>query len=385
MSDVAEAGGPQAEALEPAAGLDAIISGAIEKSGYGDDTPKPETSGEEQTPDLKVDATGRVHAPDGKFAPKKPAEAEPSLAEPAKPDANPEKPLAAEPALAQPVEPHARWSPELKAEFAKWPPDVQKAFRDRHDATEADYTRKTQELAETRKGVEPLLGEVKRLEPLFQQWQTTPQDFIQRSVNVVSSLTSNNPQDRVNTVAGLVQSYRVPLDGLLQALGIPLPQVGENGQATIDPTTLQLRQQVQELATSLHSMREQATLQERQRAQAEFDALGQTKDDSGQAKFPHFERVKQTMIQLVANNQAETWDQAYSKAVRLDDDLYKQTVEAERVSVQEAAEKARLEAVEKAKKTAPVKTSSAPPGGATQLKGLDAHLGAAMERVGFGN
>jgi hypothetical protein len=384
MSDVAEAGGPQAETFEPATGLDAIISSAIEKSGYGDE-PKADIAADEPTTELKVDATGRVHAPDGKFAPKKPAEAEPSIAEPAKPEANPEKPLLADPALVQPVEPNARWSPELKAEFAKWSPDVQKAFRERHDATEADYTRKSQELAETRKSVEPLLGEVKRLEPLFQQWQTTPQDFIQRSANVVNSLNSQNPLDRVNVVAGLVQSYRVPLDGLLQALGIPLPQVGENGQATIDPTVLQLRQQVQELGHSLHSIKEQSVLNERQRAQAEFDALGQAKDESGQAKFPHFERVKQSMIQLVATNQAETWDQAYSRAVRLDDDLYNQSVEAERASVREATEKARLEAVEKAKKAAPVKPSSAPPGGAAQPKGLDAHLDAALSRAGFSN
>jgi hypothetical protein len=362
------------------AGLDAILDSALEN--YSEE-PAAEPSGEK--PEPVIDADGRARGADGKFVSTKPAEAEPSVTEPATAEAKPADPAVLDPAKAQPIEAHPRWSAELKAEFVKWPPEVQKAFRDRHDATEADYTRKSQELAETRKGVEPLLGEVKRLEPLLQRWQTTPQDFMVRSAQVVNSLTSPNVQERVSTVANLVQHYQVPLDGLLHALGIPIPQVGQDGQvAPLDPTALQLRQTVSGLERKLQQMEEQSKTFERQRVEAEFNAIGQTKDENGAARYPHFDRVRQPMIQLVADGLAESWDQAYSKAVRLDDELHTQVMQEERTKALAEQERQRQEAVEKAKKAAPVRTSNGSPNGAAKPKGLDAHLDAALDRAGLG-
>ena len=118
-------------------------------------------------------------------------------------------------------------------------------------------------------------------------------------------------------------------------------------------------------------------------AETEFAALGQTKDANGQPKYPHFERVRQTMIQLVATSQADSWDAAYSKAVRLDDELYSQTVEQERQAVLAAQEKQRQEAIEKANKAKPVKMSSAMPKGATQGADLDSILSEAMAKHGM--
>jgi hypothetical protein len=377
MSDV-EAG-LQPETVEPA-GLDAILTANIDKAFAEPDEPSGET------PEPVIDADGRARGPDGKFVSTKPAEPEAPVIDGSAPvEAKPADPAAVDPAKAQPIDAHPRWSAELKAEFAKWPPEVQKAFRERHDAADADYTRKTQELSETRKSVEPFLNEAKRLEPLFQRWQTTPQDFMQRSAQVVNSLTSPNVQERVSTVANLVQHYQVPLDGLLHALGIPIPQVGQDGQvAPIDPTVLQLRQTVTSLSGQLQQIQEQSRNFERQRAEAEFNALGQAKDEKGTAKFPHFERVKQSMIQLVADGLAESWDQAYSKSVRLDDDLHKQVIDEERARALAEQERQRQEAVDKAKKAAPVRTSNGSPNGAAKPKGLDAHLDAALDRAGLG-
>lgn len=374
MSDATEAGGLQAETSEPAAGgLDAILDTALEN--YGDEAPVSEDA--EQTTESKGD--DRPRDAHGRFLPKDPAEPEPSTKEPATAEATTEQPSQPDPAQAQPVEPHPRWSPELKAQFATWPKDVQEAFKGRYGDIEADYTRKTQEAAELRKGVEPLANEVKRLEPLLQQWRTTPDDFIRRSAEVVSSLTSSNAMDRVNTAARLISHYQVPLDALLQTLGIPLA-AGEGGQIAADPVITQLRQELSEVRGQFSSLSQQQAQAERQRAEAEFNALAQTTDDSGKPKFPHFDRVKGSMLHLVASDQAKTWDEAYSKAVRLDDELYLQTVEAERARVREAEEKARLEAVEKAKKARPVNSSSGAPRGAALSKGLDAHLSGALDR-----
>lgn len=370
---------------EPA-GLDAILSSALE--GYGDD-PKPEVAAEttEAAPAAETKAdhpSDPTRYADGTFKPTKSAEAKPSEPEPAA-EAKPAIPAAVDPATVQPIDPHPRWSAELKADFAKWSPDVQKAFKDRYGEAEADYTRKTQELAETRKGIEPLLGEVQQLAPVLQRFGMTPHQFMRESAIVADRLSSGPPEQRGQALAYLAQLHQIPVGAVLQALNIPIPQVGHDGQLQpVDPAVSQLHQTVAGLQAQLRQMNEQRANEERQRAQAEFDALGQAKDQSGQPKFPHFERVRQAMIQLVASGQSDTWDDAYTKSVRLDDELYKQTVEAERARVAAEAEKQRLAAVEKAKKAQPVKSSDGARG-AVQLKGLDAHIAGAMERAGFGD
>lgn len=380
MSDV-EVPSPQQDA-EPA-GLDAIISGAIEKHGYGDEPPAPETTTNEavETPaEVKIDADGRARQADGKFASTKPAEAAPSVTEPAQAEAKPAETITPQPLATEPIAAPARWSPEDKAKFAALPREAQEIVLERNKAIEGDYTRKTQELAETRKGFEPVVGEIQRLNPLLQHMRMTPQQFIAESGAVASNLLSGNPQDRAGAIAYLVQHRQVPIPELLKALGVPTSQTGE---VSADPVIPQLHQKVVGLETQLRQMNERSVTSERERAQAEFDALGQAKDQSGQAKFPHFERVKQAMIQLVASGQADTWDNAYSKSVRLDDDLYKQTVETERANVAAEAEKQRLAAVDKANKAKPVRSSDGSPAGASQLKGLDAHIAGAMERAGM--
>jgi hypothetical protein len=384
MSDV-EVVSPQE--IEPAGdGLDKIISGAMEEHHYGDEpAPKAEkTEAEEKTAEqLKIDATGRAHAADGKFAPKtEKISAEPEATAKAVPAEGEAKPAEAtqQPVEIQPIAAPERWSPEDKAKFAKLPREAQEIVAERYKGMEADYTRKTQEVAETRKSIEPVIGEFQRLDPLLRHMGMTPQQFVVESANVATNLLSGDPSQRANAIAYLVQHRGVPIPDLLNALGIPLPQADGSGP---DPAYLQLHQKFTGLEQQLRQMGEQSKLAETQRAQAEFDALGQAKDDSGQLKFPHFGRVSQTMIQLVATNQADTWDSAYSKAVRLDDELFKQTVEAERNRVSAEAEKARLEAVEKAKKASAVKTSSGSPKGAREVKGLDALIDGALEAHGI--
>lgn len=366
-------------ATEQPAGLDAIISSAIETTGYGED-PAPVAAEETPTETIETKAD-RARDASGRFVAKEQAEASPSAKEPAAEAKAAEPNKAVEPPKVEPIQPHPRWDEATKALFAQLPPDAQKIVLEREKATEADYTRKTQELAETRKAFEPVIGEVQKLNPLLQQMGYTAPQFIAESAAVASNLLSGSPTDRANAIAYLVQHRQVPLPELLNALGIPLPQGGEGVQVrTPDPAYNQLHQTVLGLQNQLRQINEQKTLEERQRAQAEFDALGQAKDESGQPKYPYFDRVNKTMLQLVANGQAETWEAAYLKAVRLDDDLYKASVEAERQRVAAEAEKQRQEAVNKAKKAGPVAKSDGTPHGGTALKGLDAHLSAALEK-----
>jgi hypothetical protein len=175
---------------------------------------------------------------------------------------------------------------------------------------------------------------------------------------------------------------RLPRTVLRGSMGVPTT-AGGGDPSQPDPAITQLHQTVSGLQQQLRQMNEQRVVQERERAQAEFDALGQAKDDKWSGEIPAFRAGQADHDPTGASGQADTWDTAYSKSVRLDDELYKQTVEAERNPRCGRAEKQRLEAVEKAKKAQPVKSSDGSPKGGAQLKGLDAHISAAMERAGF--
>lgn len=355
---------------EPAGGgdkLDNIILSAYDAV-EGEAPPEPESS-------------GRARDDKGRFASSNPADAQPSTTDPAVAEAKPAEVPPVEPAV-QPLEPHPRWAEADKARFATLPREAQEFLLNREKATEADYTRKTQEIAEQRKSIEPLVNETLKHDQLFRHIGTTPDRFMSESAAVATNLLTGSANERGQAIAYLVNRYSIPPEAVVHALGIPL-HGGENGQPTADPHVATLVQQISQLKHELGSIREQSTISERQRAEAEFNALALAKDEAGQPKFPHFERVRQSMIQLASTGAADTWDAAYSKAVRLDDDLYKETVESAAKREREALEKARQEAVEKARKAAPVHTSNSQPRGGSANRGMDAHIEQAMAKAGF--
>jgi hypothetical protein len=294
-----------------------------------------------------------------------PAEAAPSVAEPACAEAIAAPTGTAEPALAQPVAPPARWPEADKAQFASWPADVQNAVLERQRAMEADYTRKTQALAEARKAHEPLLAEVTRWSPYLRELSLTPDEAFGQMLGVERTLRHGTPQQKLTMLAELAERYAIPLKlaagpAMAGPAASPVPRAAE----PFRPARIE----------------EKDETRDRQWAQAELAAFAQAKDEWGRFRHPHFERVRDAMIRLVADNLATSWDDAYAKAVRLDDELHHLTVESERRRVLVAEERRRQEAVEKARRAKPVRTSTVSPSGALQLRGLDAHLDAAMER-----
>lgn len=355
--------GLQAETLEPAKGLDAILSENLKD--YGDDPPAPEPVEEPVSDDRPRDDKGR-------FVAKEPAEAKPSEPEPATAEAKPAEAAPVEPPKAEPIQPPARWSDADKAEFAKLAPDAQKLLLARYSAIEGDYTRKTQELAESRKGVEPLVQEVGKWSPYLQQLGLTPHQAFAEMMQTERTLRTGTPEQKLGALAHLANFY-----------GVPLPtSPGGDAQAP-NPALTQLHQTVASLQQQLQQNREREAQREHQWAKAEFEAVGQTKDANGQLKFPHFGRVSQTMLKLVASGDADSWDAAYDRAVWSDPELRAQQIEAERQRVLAETERQRQEAVAKAKKVAPVKSSDGAPKGGEQLKGLDSHLSAALGRAGI--
>lgn len=370
-------------------GLDAHLSAAIDEHFVDDDAPiAPSTSEPEQKEssehkeakdEAKADsAEERLRGPDGKFIARDQAEAghsgkesAPAEAKPAEPGIKPDTPKE------ESVEPHPMWPAELKAAFAKWPRDVQIAFRERDQAKDAEHTRKSQELSEERKAVEPLLASVTKHQPFLQHIGYTPDRFVEESVAVAQRLMSGQPQFQGQAIAHLMQIHRIPPEAVLQALGVSL-NPGEAIQ--VDPASQQTQQELFLLKQQIEGIERSRVERNRADAQAEFDRIGLTKNDDGSPKFPLWDQVKEAMINIVANGVAESWQDAYDLAILRDPEKRAALLESERQRTMQAEQKRREEAVAKAKKAQHVETSPAAPSGGRALKGLDAHLSAALDK-----
>ena len=337
--------------------LDQIIDAAYEKAEAA--AAPPDETAEEKSERLRDER--------GRFATKTPAEAEPST-DPAEQTANPAETPPVEP-VEQPLEPHPRWSDADKAAFAKQPREVQQWMLERQHATEAEFTRKSQEFAEQKKSVEPLLNEVGRWSQYLQSLGATPEKAFSELIQTEYTLRTGSPEQKAQALSYLMNLY-----------GVQLPSSGD-GQA--DSYYATLANQVSQLNQKLFSIEQQSTQAERNRAEVEFNALALTKDDGGQLKYPHFDRVKQAMLQLVVNGQADTWEDAYDNAVWSNRELRAGAIEAERKRERDASEKARQEAVNKAKKAAPLARSNSQPRGNVEAKGVDAHIDAALAKHGY--
>ena len=373
---------------EPAApkDLDTILSGAIDAHTITDDAAvsspaassspaagarPPSDAAGEAPQDPKADASGRLHGQDGKFVadPSKPKVGDNNSAAkvpPGSADAAAAAPtLGPDPVVTpQPIEPPARWTADNKAKFATWPRDVQEIVLERVRETEADYTRKTQEAAELRRSAEPILNAVKPFEAYLSQIAPavgqTPDQMIGSLLGVEYQLRTGDPYQKVQALAQIAASYGIDLAALSR---------GEMPAAP-DPHYQQLRQAYGSLGQEVSQLRALMDQEQQRQTYQQIEAFASAKDDAGRPKHPHFERVRGVMGQLLRADETMTLDAAYQKAI----EPIQAAIADELRTRQEAAERQRLDAIEKAKKAAPVKSSGSQPSGSAQAKDLDSLL-----------
>lgn len=338
--------------------LDSIIDDAIAQS----ESAEPATD-----EGVKIDATGRAHGEKGRFVSKDTGEAEASEgateAEPETAEAQPPP----EPAQQQ-FEPHPRWNEAQKAAFNSLPPEAKQFALAVQAEHEANFTRKAQEAAEFRRNVDPYIRAVQPfsqyLAHVAPAMGTTPAGAVNQILQAEYKLRTGNIQEKYGTFAGLAQHYGVDLAALA------------SGQVPVQQQPRQVDPQVNQRLSRI----EQGLQQEHiQRLSLHIDAFRDAKDEHGKPKYPHFERVRGVMAQVMGSGQAATMEDAYALAVK----PINEAVAAELGARQKTEEKQRQEALEKAKKAAPVRASGTQPRGIVAGKGLDNILSAAIDKAGI--
>ena len=339
--------------------VDSVLESAIEEH-Y--EEIKEEPDGPER------DEKGRFTSKDGGDTENDPDEAPPEEASGEGDDDQAEEEADSEPVKEPPLKAPDNWSEADKATFDSMPPGAQEWALERYKSMTADYTRKTQEVAQIRQQYQPLEQVLEPVRGALQQRGVTEADYVGRLVEADKRLQT----DPVGAIQWLADQVGVDLATL------------EPGDWNVpDPQIAALQNRVEQLSQHLT---EQERLQAESRSQelnSQIEGFRTKADSEGNLQYPHFDAVRAVMGSLIQAGQANSMEDAYTKAVRLDDTLFHQTLDAERKKAEEAEEKRRAEAVAKAKKVQPTKSSS-PPKGTTVSNDLDSLLDSSISAAGIG-
>ena len=255
-----------------------------------------------------------------------------------------------QPNLEPPAEP-----PVWERPPASWKKDYHEAWTTA-DPKLKEYAWKREE--EMRAGVQPLLSKA--------QYADQMQQAIEPYMNNIRGLGIEAPQ----AVKALMEADNVLRHGSPQQKQAYFAQLAQQyginmGDVQVQPTDPNFYAIQNELA----QVRGEVLNWKQQQENAQNQALLQ-EIDQFQAKAEYFEEARPTMIQLLNSGVAQDLDDAYQKAIRLDNDLFTKHQQAS----QGAADAAKREAsnrAAKAARAAAVSVKSSTPGAATSTKAQD--------------
>jgi hypothetical protein len=185
-----------------------------------------------------------------------------------------------------------------------------------------------------KRGVEPLLSKAQfadamqeALEPYMDTIRglgMSPDKAVAALAQADYTLRNSPPDQKLQYFMQLAQSY-----------GINLGQAQAQPQQSIDPMVYQLQNELNRVRGEVMGWKQQQEMAENQKL------LNEINDFSGKAE--HFEDARPTMIQLLQSGVAETLEDAYDKAIRLDSALFDRVQQARQaeVNAKKAADKDR--------------------------------------------
>ena len=227
----------------------------------------------------------------------------------------------------------ASWKGDAKKLWAELP----LAARQEVIRRERDTTKVLQEAAQARNQVEPIKEAfAPHMDRIGQMYQGNPVAAMNNLLNVERTLVSGTSQDKVALVARMITNFGIDIAALDSALsGQPLPpQVQQISQVE------QLLNQ--RLAPVMDFLGQQQQREQAQVRQIEEQAVHTVESMAMDPKFPYFEDVRQDMADIIEMGSrrgvAISMEDAYTRAVRMNDDTFQATTARE--STQQATQAA---------------------------------------------
>ena len=253
------------------------------------------------------------------------------------------------------IEPPAQYSDADKELFRRQPREAQEFLLRRVQEMEADYTRKSMDVAEQRKATDAFNAVVEPYKPYLASLNVTPERAFQTLIAADYRLRNGTPEQKVQIAVQLARDY-----------GIDLSELSEQSEDdAVSPEIAQVNQRLSGIERAFQAERSQAQTQLTQNAESQVTAFADEKDSAGNLLHPHFAEVRVVMGSLIAANPQLEVHTAYENAVWAnpqlrDADLAKHRKEADEAAEQRQAEitkKAEQERVGRAKKARKAATS----------------------------
>lgn len=266
------------------------------------------------------------------------------------------------------LQPLEKWSDEFKTKFSKLDRDSQQFLLDRHRDMEGDTTRKTQEIAETRKRYERLDEVLKPYDEIAKRQGADLAPHVAQALQLYMQVQ----RDPLSVVRNYVAANKLTPE----QLGL----VGADPNE--DPAIGSLRAQLEQTQRELANLRQGQVQQSDSQLTEKIQAFKDAKDESGNPKHPHFDKLRLLMAPLV--EQGKSLDEAYEATVwtipEVRQAAEKAALEKAEKEAKKEADKARMEKVRKAKTAETLPASDADKGtGRKTLKEVGGWMGALTE------
>ena len=205
---------------------------------------------------------------------------------------------------------------------------------------------------EMKRGVEPLLSKAQfadqiqqAIEPYQKNLKTLgiePPQAIKALMDADNVLRHGTPQQKAQMFASLSQQY-----------GVNLQEIGNLQQQPVDPTVSMLQNELYSVKNEVMTWKQQQEAAQNQALLSEIDSFAQ--------KAEFFEDARPTMIQLLNSGMAQNLEDAYNKALRLDESLSSKLQQSQQAQA-EAAKREAANKAAKAARAAAVSVRSSTPG-----------------------
>lgn len=342
-------------------------------------TPAPAASPSEAAPAPSEPATATSERPrdeQGRFVEK-------AAAKPAEAKAPAAAPLPAEaPPVLQPIPRPSSWGKEMWPVWEKL--SKGEALSGQEARKLAEYNAKRE--GDYAKGVSTYKAEFDNAKPLVEALQPhmdsikqmgiQPAQFVSNLANAHNALSRGSPDQKLSMLMKLAQDYQIPVQNLFVR--------GQDGQVYFNPQVQPYQAQPQQRPAPqaqdvAQLVREEVANFTSQQAIQQF---AEARDAQGNPLRPHFETVKADMALLLDAGKAQDLEDAYRKALRMNDELWQAEQDA-KTKADEAARVARQQQAVAAAKASNVSPKSATPAAKTTnggAKGLRAQLEDAFDQ-----
>lgn len=218
--------------------------------------------------------------------------------------------------------PYSSWKKEAQSELSKLPENVQQMIQER----ESQFHKGIQSYKEDATYGRALKQTLSQFDPYLQELGVDAQVAIPQLLNTEMVLRKGSPEQKAQMFMQLAHEYGVDVNNL--------------AQTPFNPVEYQLRQE-------LAAIKQQVSGLGQSRQMAEEANLSQTIEQFAEGR-EYFEDVRETMADLLDRGLANDLDDAYTKALRLNDDVFSKW----QASQQSTQERQRLEQANQAAKAA---------------------------------